>query len=131
MSAGMRSGRIDSSCPNFTKMGPSSCSASRSRTARGRDRSAQKKATRNGRRTSAVPRPTMNSSSPWRPIVERIRRRRKTRMEPRFYPGPCTVAPAKAPIVTPAKAPIVTPAKAPIVTPAKAGAQRGFPPARE
>ena len=31
------------------------------------------------------PRPTMNSSRPWRPIVETMRRSRKNRMEPRFY----------------------------------------------
>ena len=41
MSVGSRSRRVDSICPNLTKIGPRSSSARRRRTARGADRSRQ------------------------------------------------------------------------------------------
>jgi len=80
MSGGRRSRRVESTCPNLTKIGPSVSSARRSRTARGAS-NVRKDSARSARRGSrpAGSAASANSSRPKRNPTQRILARRRAR----------------------------------------------------
>ena len=81
MSARIRSRRVDSICPNLTKIGPKSWSSRRKRSPRGADVSRQKVSARAAGRTARKRSwPVRNSSSPYFSATKMILARRRRRI---------------------------------------------------
>src|SRR5476649_2217323 len=81
MSTGSKSRRVDSTCPNLTKIGPRLSSARRSRTPRGTSNLRPNVVTRMSKRTRRSWMPLItSSSSPNRTTVKKILRKRRRRM---------------------------------------------------
>jgi len=77
-SAGSRSRRVDSTCPNFTKIGPSASSASRSRSPRGARRLRPTASTRAITRSQGWRKLlSTSSSSPYRSAIQTMKAPRK------------------------------------------------------